>query len=381
MGGNRSHDPSGNPAPAQLSYVKSLLIGTAGALAFLIGDPRKPDKEDEPFGESQSRQEGMQTQFKRGEEPGRGRRAVSPTEIPWKGWKDIFWRTVNQTSEDRLLAISAGVVFYGLLALFPAVTALVSCYGLFAKPESINDHLSFLAGVMPAEAYSIVQDQIARVVAKGQAGLSLGFAIGLLFALWSANAGMKALMDALNIVNEEKEKRSFVRLNLVSLAFTVAAIVAMLGAVGAVVVTPLLLSPVGLAGMTEEIVRFARWPALTAAMLLGLSVLYRYGPSRRAAKWQWISVGAVFATLTWFAGSAALSYYFANFANYNATYGSLGAAIGTMMWMWMSAIVVLFGAELNSEIEHQTARDTTVGTEKPLGARGATMADTVGAAQ
>jgi membrane protein len=381
MGGNRSYDPSGNPAPAQRSYAKSLLIGAAGALAFLIGDARKPEKEDEPFGESQSRQEGMQTQFKRAAEPGRGRRAVSPAEIPWKGWKDIFWRTVSQTSEDRLLAISAGVVFYGLLALFPAVTALVSCYGLFAKPDSINDHLSFLAGVMPAEAYSIVQDQIARVVAKGQAGLSLGFAIGLLFALWSANAGMKALMDALNIVNEEKEKRSFVRLNLVSLAFTAAAIVAMLGAVGAVVVTPLLLSPVGLAGMTEEIVRFARWPALTAAMLLGLSVLYRYGPSRRAAKWQWISVGAAFATLTWFSGSAALSYYFANFANYNATYGSLGAAIGTMMWMWMSAIVVLFGAELNSEIEHQTARDTTVGTEKPLGARGAAMADTVGEAQ
>jgi membrane protein len=154
-----------------------------------------------------------------------------------------------------------------------------------------------------------------------------------------------------------------------------------LAAVGAVVVAPLLLSPVGLAGMTEEIVRFARWPALIAAMLLGLSVLYRDGPSRRAAKWQWISLGAVVATLTWFAGSAALSYYFANFANYNATYGSLGAAIGTMMWMWMSAIVVLFGAELNSEIEHQTARDTTIGAEKPLGARGATMADTVGAAQ
>ena len=261
------------------------------------------------------------------------------------------------------------------------MTALVSCYGLFAKPDSINDHLSFLQDVMPSEAYSIVQDQISRVIAKGQAGLSLGFAAGLLLALWSANAGMKALMDALNIVNEEKEKRSFIRLNLVSLAFTVAGIFAVLAAVGAVVVAPLLLSPVGLAGVTAEVVRFARWPALAAAMLLGLSVLYRYGPSRRAAKWQWISLGAVFATLTWFVGSTALSYYFANFANYNATYGSLGAAIGTMMWMWMSAIVILFGAELNSEIEHQTARDTTVGIEKPLGARGATMADTVGAAQ
>jgi membrane protein len=380
MGG--STDASRNRAPDQLSFAKSLLIlGSAKALNFLIGAPVTRRKEDQPFGETQSRQEGMRTQLNRAREPGRGRRAASPTQIPWKGWKDIFWRTVNQTSDDRLLAIAAGVVFYGLLALFPAVTALVSCYGLVAKPDSINDHLSFLQDVMPAEAYSIVQDQIARVIAKGQAGLSLGFAIGLLLALWSANAGMKALMDALNIVNEEKEKRSLIRLNLVSLAFTIAGIVAALAAVGAVVVAPLLLSRVGLAGMTEEIVRFARWPALTAAMLLGLSVLYRYGPSRRAAKWQWISLGAFFATVTWFAGSAALSYYFANFANYNATYGSLGAAIGTMMWMWMSAIVVLFGAELNSEIEHQTARDTTVGTEKPLGARGATMADTVGAGQ
>ena len=155
----------------------------------------------------------MQTQLKRAKQVGRGRNATVPTQIPWKGWRDIFWRTVNQTSEDRLLAIAAGVVFYGLLALFPAVTALVSCYGLFAKPDTINGHLSFLEGVMPAEAYSIVQDQIARVVAKGQAGLCVGFAIGLVLALWSANAGMKALMDALNIVNEEKEKRGFIRLN------------------------------------------------------------------------------------------------------------------------------------------------------------------------
>jgi membrane protein len=377
-----SADIPRNRAPDQISLTKSLfIIGTAGVLNLLLGPPAASTKEDRPFGETQSGQERTQIQLRRAREPGRGRRAASPIQIPWKGWKDIFWRTVNQASEDRLLAIAAGVVFYGLLALFPAVTALVSCYGLFTKPDSINDHLSFLQDVMPAEAYSIVQDQIARVIAKGQAGLSLGFAGGLLLALWSANAGMKALMDALNIVNEEKEKRSFIRLNLVSLAFTVAGIFAVLAAVGAVVVAPLLLSPVGLAGMSEQIVRFARWPALIAAMLLGLSVLYRYGPSRRPAKWQWISLGAVLATLTWFVGSAALSYYFAKFANYNATYGSLGAAIGTMTWMWMSAIVVLFGAELNSEIEHQTARDTTIGAEKPLGARGATMADTVGAAQ
>jgi Virulence factor BrkB len=258
-----SADIPRNRAPDQISLTKSLfIIGTAGVLNLLLGPPAASTKEDRPFGETQSGQERTQIQLRRAREPGRGRRAASPIQIPWKGWKDIFWRTVNQASEDRLLAIAAGVVFYGLLALFPAVTALVSCYGLFTKPDSINDHLSFLQDVMPAEAYSIVQDQIARVIAKGQAGLSLGFAGGLLLALWSANAGMKALMDALNIVNEEKEKRSFIRLNLVSLAFTVAGIFAVLAAVGAVVVAPLLLSPVGLARMSEQIVRFARWPAL-----------------------------------------------------------------------------------------------------------------------
>jgi Virulence factor BrkB len=197
MGG--SADASRERAPDQLSFAKSLLIiGAAGALNFLIGAPATPDKQEQPFGETQSGQERIQTQLRRAREPGRGRRAASPIQIPWKGWKDIFWRTVNQASEDRLLAVAAGVVFYGLLALFPAVTALVSCYGLFAKPDSINDHLSFLQDVTPAEAYSIVQDQIVRVIARGQAGLSLGFAVGLLLALWSANAGMKVLMDALH---------------------------------------------------------------------------------------------------------------------------------------------------------------------------------------
>jgi membrane protein len=158
-----SADASRSRAPDQPSFTKSLLIiGAAGALNFLIGAPAAPTKEDRPFGETQSGQERIQTQLRRVREPGRGRRATSSIQIPWKGWNDIFWRTVNQASEDRLLAIAAGVVFYGLLALFPAVTALVSCYGLFAKPDSINDHLSFLQGVIPAEAYSVVQDQIVR---------------------------------------------------------------------------------------------------------------------------------------------------------------------------------------------------------------------------
>ncbi len=317
----------------------------------------------------------------RAREPGRGRNAPSPAHIPWKGWKDIFWRTVAQVSDHRLLAISAGVVFYGLLALFPAVSALVSAYGLFAPPQAIATHLSFAEGVLPADVYSIIQDQVGRVVAKGDANLSFAFLLGFALALWSANAGVKAVVDALNVVYDETEKRGFIKLNLVSLIFTAGMIIAALVAVGAVVVTPLVLQRLGLGALAETAVRLSRWPVLMLGMLIGLAVLYRWGPSRREARWKWLSVGAIFATVAWFGGSAALSYYLANVAHYNVTYGSLGAAIGTMMWLWMSAIVVLLGAAINSEIEHQTAVDTTVGHAKPLGARGAKMADTVGAAQ
>lgn len=200
-------------------------------------------------------------------------------------------------------------MFFAVLALFPAITALVSCYGLIAKPDTIHDHLSFLASVIPAEAYSIVQDQVAHVVSKGSGTLSFGFVFGLALAVWSANAGMKALIDALNIVYEEKEKRTFIRLNLVSLAFTLGTIAAMLLAVGAVVATPLALTRLGLGALTEIIVRFARWPALMLAMVLGLAVLYRYGPSRREAKWEWLSGGAAIATLAWFGGGSCIRYW------------------------------------------------------------------------
>jgi membrane protein len=286
----------------------------------------------------------------------------------------------QQLNEDRLLAVAAGVVFYGLLALFPGITALVSVYGLFAKASSINEHLSLLAGFVPSGAMDIIQEQINRLVSKGDAKLSLGFIFGLAVALWSANAGMKSLIDALNVVYDEKEKRGFIKLNLVSLAFTLSGIVATLLALGAVVVLPLLLSSLGLGGAAEILLRVLRWPLLLVLIIIGLAVLYRYAPSRREPRWQWLSVGSVFAAVAWLISSGLLSWYLSNFANYDATYGSLGAGIGLMMWMWVSSIVILFGAELNSEVEHQTARDSTVHGEKPLGTRGAEVADTVGPA-
>ena len=306
--------------------------------------------------------------------------ADAPWQIPWRGWKDILWRTYQQIGEDRLLAVAAGVVFYGLLALFPALTAIVSLYGLFANAATINDHLTMAAGILPGGAIDIIREQVVRLASKGDAKLGFGFIVGLGIALWSANAGMKAIIDALNVVYEEKEKRGFIKLNLISLAFTLAAIAALLLALGAVVVLPLLLAWLGFATVTASLVQYARWPVLLVLVIVGLALIYRFGPSRREARWQWLSVGSVFAAVAWLGSSALLSWYLGSFAHYDATYGSLGAAIGMMMWMWISSIVILFGAQLNSEIEHQTARDSTVEHDKPLGARGAVMADTVGAA-
>jgi membrane protein len=311
---------------------------------------------------------------------GRGRRSRNPFQIPFAGWKDILWRTYARINDDRLLATAGGVVFFGLLAVFPAVTALVSSYGLFADPSTIGANLQTLALMLPEGSFQIVQDQIARVLDKGSTALGWTFLFGLTLAVWSANAGVKAVIDALNVAYEEREKRSFVKLNLTSLAFTTGAIAALLLMVGAVVAYPLALDHLGLAPESRFIVSLARWPLLFVILLFALGVLYRFGPSRCAARWEWLSVGTLTAGLLWIAGSSALSWYLQNFANYNATYGSLGAAIGLMMWMWMSAIIVLCGAEFNSEIERQTAVDTTVGRPKPLGARGAVMADSLGPA-
>jgi membrane protein len=314
-------------------------------------------------------------------EPGRGREATSPWQIPWNGWKDILWRVYAQMNDDRILAVAGGIVFYGLLALFPALTAFVSLYGLLADVSTIDQHLSLAAGILPGGAVAILHEQLTRLTTSRTSALSFGFVFGLLFALWSANSGAKAVIDGLNVAYEEKEKRSFIRLTLISLVFTLGSFVALILAVGVVIVTPIMLSFLGLGALADALVRIVRWPALLAFVVLGLAVLYRYGPSRREARWAWLSVGSVAAAVGWLVASVLFSWYIENFGNYNAAYGSLGAAVGMMMWMWISLIVILLGAELNAEIEHQTAKDSTVGSDKPLGRRGAVKADTVGAAQ
>lgn len=371
-------DPAPYPAPVPQAEYWAFLCFVALLALALRSPPHSTSignlqgrSATGAFGAKRSADEPHVLQQKRAREPGRGRHADAPWQIPLPGWKDILWRTYQQIGEDRLLAVAAGVVFYGLLALFPAITAVVSLYGLFANASTINDQLSNLGGILPNSAVDIVHEQIKNVTAKSNAKLGVGFVIGLGVALWSANAGMKAIIDALNVVYEEKEKRGFIKLNLVSLAFTLAAVASSVVALGAVVALPLFLNQLGLSSLADALFRFARWPVLLALIILGLALVYRFGPSRREPRWQWLTVGSVFAAVAWLVSSALLSWYLGKYAHYDATYGSLGAGIGLMMWMWVSSIVILFGAQLNSEIEHQTAKDSTVEHDKPLGTRGA----------
>ncbi len=346
------------------------------------GAPAKRlEKTERPFGEPRSSEEPRNLELRRAQEHDRGRHATHPLQIPWKGWYDILWRTYREMQNDRLVSIAGGVSFFALLAIFPAITALVSAYGLFFNPGTIVNDISQLNDVVPVTVLTIVHEQAMRIASNSSQTLSLGLVFGILISLWSAMGGVKAVIDALNVIYEQRESRSLVKLNLVALVFTLFGFATFLFAMAAIVVLPLVLSPIGLGSAAETVTRLARWPLLLIFLLFGLAILYRYGPDRRAARWQWVSVGSVFAALAWFAASFLFSWYLTNFANYNATYGSLGAVVGLMTWLWISTIVVLLGAELNAEIEHQTAHDSTIGAQKPLGERGAVMADTVGARQ
>ncbi|MBO1018562.1 YihY/virulence factor BrkB family protein [Methylobacterium sp. SD274] len=309
----------------------------------------------------------------------RGRAADSPTEITRAGWKDIAVRVYLEFNKDRVLAVAAGVTFFTLLSLFPAIAALVSCYGLVADVGAINEHLSSMQGVLPSSAIDIIGEQVKRIAAKDNGTLGLTFFSSLVLSLWSANAAMKAMFDALNVVYEEDEKRSFVMLNLRSLTFTVGALLFTILALTSIVVLPVIFNFFGF-GQGARLIALLRWPFLLVVLLGGLSLLYRYGPSRERPRWRWVGTGGAVAGILWLAASILFSWYVGSFGNYNETYGSLGAAIGFMTWIWISTTIVLLGAEINAEMEHQTARDTTTGPEKPMGDREARMADTVGAA-
>lgn len=345
--------------------------------AFVVERLAPAENEDVP--ERNTKEAALAVRLTEGED--RGRLAASPSEIPARGWKDILLRAYSNVGDHRILALAAGMTYYSLLAIFPALAALVAVYGLFSDPGTIAKHLDQVSGFMPGGAVDVAREQLTRVASKGNQTLGLTFIVGLAVSLWSANAAMKSLFDTLNIVYGENEKRGFLKLNAMSLAFTLAAIALVLAALGAVVVLPVVLNYLWVSNFADLLIRIVRWPAMFLVVALALACIYRFGPSRNVPRWRWITWGSVAATILWLGASALFSWYAANFGKFNETYGSLGGAIGFMTWLWISAIVILLGAELDAEMEHQTARDTTTGSPKPIGVRGAHMADTVGAAR
>ena len=323
---------------------------------------------------------GLSVDLARAREPGRGRDAATPEQIPARGWRDILWRVLWSISADRILSTSGSVAFFGLLAIFPGIAVVVSLYGLVADASTIGTHLAVLSGILPGGVLALIGEQVTLIARQENETLGLAFLVGLVVALVSANSGVAALFDALNVVYDEKEKRSVVRFYATTFLFTLAGAAFVILAISGVVLLPLALKLFGSATATEQAIAFLRWPFLLVAVMVSLAFVYRFGPSRRDARWRWVTWGSVFAALLWVAASMLFSWYVTTFDSYNKTYGSLGASVGFMMWLWLSAVIVLLGGELNAEMEHQTARDTTDGAPKPLGARRAEMADHVGAA-
>ncbi|HZD92489.1 MAG TPA: YihY/virulence factor BrkB family protein, partial [Pseudolabrys sp.] len=289
----------------------------------------------------------------------------------WALWKAVLYRVYNQIFEDRVLSLAGGVTFYVLLAIVPAITALVSVYALFADPATVQQHLSAMQHLMPASTYDVIKEQVGRIVKSSGGSLGIWFFAGLAISIWSANSGLKAIIDALNVVYGVKDERSFIKLNLVSLAMTVLGVVGIILAMAALIALPLMINHLPFGSFGKTLADWARWPALLAILMVGLAVLYRFGPHREHPRWEWVSPGNLFGAVAWIVGSAVLSWYMSNFANYNATYGSLGAAIALMMWLWITSIIVLLGAEINSEYYAARANRPKQKADKIGGAKAA----------
>jgi membrane protein len=312
----------------------------------------------------------------------RGRDARKPAEIPARGWIDIAMRVKDQLTQDNASIIAAGLALYSLLAIFPALTACVLLYGLVASPEQITQQLQSFQGLLPAEGMAILERQLHTLAGQQDQALGIGLITAVAIALWSARKGMVALMAAANIAYDEEEQRGFFKRLFVSLAFTFGAVLGFAAVIAFGVAVPIALEFVPLGSAAEIVLLALRWAALFFIAVLGLSIVYRYAPDRREAKWSWVSWGAVIAAVMWLLGSLGFAFYVRNFGDsYGETYGALGGVIIMLMWLYLSAYVVMLGAEINSEMERQTRRDTTAGGEKPMGDRGAYAADTVGPAR
>jgi membrane protein len=309
---------------------------------------------------------------------GRGRQAARPGQIPPKGWKDIAKRTMKEVKADQVPLLAAGVAFYALLSLFPAIIAGVSIYGLVADPTTVQNQIDELTRMLSPETAEIVGTQLEQVTSGAGGALGLATVIGILTALWSASSGMKALITGVNLAYDETESRKFVKLRGLALLLTLGAMVLMAVALALIVGFPAV--PDSWPTPLQWAVAVLRFVLLAALLMVGLAVLYRYAPDRDEPKWSWVSPGSVVATLLWVLASVGFSIYVNAFGNYNKTYGALAGVIILMFWLYLTAFVVLVGAELNAEMELQTARDTTAGPEKPMGERDAHAADHVAAA-
>lgn len=308
----------------------------------------------------------------------RGRAARRPSDIPAAGWRDIGMRVYAELSRDHVSVVAAGVAFFGLLALFPAVGAVMSVAALVTDPAMIETQLAEFLAVLPENAAAIIQKQAQAVASSGETGLGLAALLGVALSIYGASKGMRTLIEGMNIAYDEEEKRGFFKKLAVSLGLTLFLVFGLLLSIAVVVVLPALLGTLGLPGGIVAVIEWGRWLLLAVLSVAGLAVLYRFGPSREDPEWRWVTWGAVIATVLWVAGSLGFSLYVRNFGSYNETYGTLGGVIILLTWLWLSAYIVLLGAEINSEMEHQTRHDSTTGRDLPMGRRGAVKADEVG---
>lgn len=308
---------------------------------------------------------------------GPGRDATRPTEMPPRAWRQIAWRVWAGITRHHLSIVAAGVAFFAVLAIFPAIAALIALYGLVADPQQVGETLAQLEPLLPRDVFTMLSEQVDALIAAPSGKLGLASLVSFALLLWSARAGVSALMEGLNVVYREIDERSLVRQYAISLVLTLAILVAASVALLAVVAVPAALHFTDLGAVGRLLARFVPLVILGAATVFLIGALYRYGPHRALARMRWITLGALMATLGWLAVSVALSAYFAEFPNFNRTYGSLGAIVALLFWLYASAFVVLLGAELNAALELQTARDTTTGRPRPMGERGAWVADHV----
>jgi len=306
-----------------------------------------------------------------------GRRAETPAQIPWPGWKAVLRRTIQEAMSDRISLVSAGCAFWATLALFPAITMLIFVYGLAFDPATVEPQLQVVSRLVPPAVFTLISDRVQQLVAQGRQTLGIGLLVSTGIAFWSSATATKGLISALNIAYEERERRSVLRFQFTALALTVCAILEAVLALAVLVFLPVAMSFLGLSAHAAVALRVSGMAVLLVFVMLALSLLYRFGPSRRHARWTWVTPGSTLATLLWLAASSLFTFYVNDLANYDRTYGPLSTVIAVMMWFWFTFYSVLLGAELNSELELQTARDSTEGPPQPIGQRGAFVADHV----